>query len=151
MQKNYYEEVVRTIDKDTGEVVEIQQTVKRKVEKDKFAMMYLKDISGILELNTKGEYKVMLSLVQRSHYNTNEVRIMKDVKLEIAEEVGLSYDSVRKSIINLTRKKIIVRKRDLQNNEVRGVYILNPNYFFKGEDVERSKIIKLVLEYEIKA
>ena len=148
MAKNYYEDVTRTIDKDTGEVVEIQQRVKRRVERDKFAMIYLKDISSILDLGTKGEYKVLLALLPRSNYNTNEVRIMKDVKTDIAKETNLSLNSVNKAVKNLNSKEIIIRKKH-EGEEIRGVYILNPTYFFKGEDMERAKVFKMVLEYEI--
>lgn len=149
MGKNLFEEVKRTIDKDSGETVDIQYTFKKKVDRDKFAMMYLKDISGILKLETKAEYKTLISLVHRSSYNTNEVRTMIDVKQEIAKEGEISIDSVEKAIISLAKKNILIRKMS-ENKPVRGVYILNPSYFFKGEDLERAKVIQVVLEYVIR-
>lgn len=149
MGKNLFEEVTRSIDKDSGETVNIQHTIKKKVDRDKFAMVYLKDIGSILKLETKAEYKTLISLVYRASYNTNEVRAMLDVKQEISKECEISIDSVEKAIITLAKKNILVKKVS-NGKPIRGVYILNPNYFFKGEDLERAKVVQIVLEYIIR-
>ena len=148
--KTVFEEVTRTIDKNSGEVFDIQHKTIKKLERDKFAMVYLKDISGIIGLNSKGEFKTLLALVARIAYDTNEVRIMLDVKEQIAKETELSLNSIDKAVVNLTAKKILLRKMSSLGKEMRGVYILNPKYFFKGEDLERAKIIQIVLQYELK-
>mgnify|MGYP003376405234 CR=1 FL=1 len=148
MAKNVFETITTKIDKDGGEVLDIERVVKRKVDRDKFAMMYLKDISSILELDTKAEYKTLISLVYRASYNTNEVRVMLDVKKEISAETKISIDSVEKAIITLGRKGILIRKTH-EGKDIRGVYILNPNFFFKGEEMERAKVITMVLQYVI--
>lgn len=145
--KNYFESVETTIDEE-GNVKELKKTVRRKVERDKFAMMYLKDISKLFEISTKGEYRVLIALVKRSSYNTNEVRVAKDVKEEIAEETGLAYSTVHQSVAKLSKSEIIIRKKK-DGKEVRGVYILSPKYFFKGEEMERARVVKLVMEYSI--
>lgn len=147
MTKHYYEESERVITED-GEVKSITIKTRKRVQKDKFVMMYLEDLSGVLDLNTKGDYKVLLSLVSRAGYNTNEVRIQKDVKTEIAEETGLAYSSVNKAVVSLTRKKLIIRKV-FQGKTIRGIYTLNPKYFFKGSDIERNNVLQAVIEYEL--
>lgn len=147
MSQNYYQESERIISED-GEQLSLTIKTRKKVHKDKFAMMYLEDLSGILDLNTKGEYKVLISLVQRAGYNTNEVRIHKDVKTEISEEIGLKFSSVNRAVVSLTKKGLIIRKI-FQGKAIRGIYILNPKYFFKGSDIERFNVLQTVIEYQI--
>lgn len=147
-QKVIYEEITTNVDINSGQVIDIQHKVTKKLERDKFAMIYLKDISGIIGLNSKGEFRTLLALVARAAYNTNEIRVALDVKTDIAKETELSINSVDKAVVSLTTKKVLLRKK-LNGKELRGVYILNPKYFFKGEDIERAKIIQIVFQYEL--
>ena len=75
-------------------------------------------------------------------YNTNEVILIKSKKEEIAKKTGLSYNSVHNTISRLCKKGILLRR-------AQSLYILNPKFAFKGEEVQRAKKLKLVLEYQL--
>lgn len=140
--KNYYEEVTQTLDKETGELESVQRTVKRKVARDQFVMFFFKDIQGLIDLSSKAEFKVLLSICEMVGYNTNEVILIKSKKEEMAKKTGLSYNSVHNTISRLCKKGILLR-------QAQSLYILNPKFAFKGEEIQRAKCLKLVLEYQI--
>lgn len=140
--KNYYEEVVQTIDTETGEVEVVERKVKRKVSREKFIMMFLSDIQGIIGLTSKSEFQVLLAITELVSFNTNEVILIKPVKMIIAEKTKLKYDSVKNTISRLHKKEILIRKAS-------STYVLNPKYFFKGEDTARSSVLKWTIEYVI--
>lgn len=142
LTKNYYEQITEQIDKETGEVEIIERTVKRKVSKDKFIMLFLKDIRGIIDLSSKAEFKVLLAICEIVKYNSNEVILIKPVKEKIAEMSSVSYGSVQNAISKLRAKDILIRSAS-------STYILNPKYFFKGEDREKANVIKLTFEYQL--
>lgn len=148
MGKNYYEETNTTITND-GEVIEVNRKVKKKIDRDKFIMLYLKDMSSVIDLNSKGEFKVLLSIAKISGYNDNEIRLGKDVKMKIAQDTGLAYNYVHNTINRLSKKHMIMKKKAIDGSNVRGVYILNPKYFFKGDDISRASLLRMVLEYHI--
>jgi len=141
--KNYYEEVTQTIDKETGELESVQRTVKRKVSRDQFVMFFFKDIQGLIDLSSKAEFKVLLSICEMVGYNTNEVILIKSKKEDITKQTGLSYNSVHNTISRLCKKGILLRR-------AQALYILNPKFAFKGEEIQRAKKLKLILEYQLK-
>jgi hypothetical protein len=139
--KNYYEHITEVVNED-GEMEMLSRVVKRKVSRDKFIMLYLKDIRGILGLSSKAEFKVLLAICEISGYNTNEVILIKPIKEKIATITDLSYGGVSNAISNLRKKDILIRSAS-------STYVLNPKYFFKGEDRERANVIRLTYEYQI--
>ena len=46
--------------------------------------------------------------------------------------------------ITLSKKRMIIK-----DTKHRGVYFLNPEYFFKGSISDRTKVIKNIIEYQI--
>jgi hypothetical protein len=139
--KNYYEQITEVVNED-GEIEMLSRVVKRKVSRDKFIMLYLKDIRGILGLSSKAEFKVLLSICEMVGYNTNEIILIKPIKEKIAAATDLSYGGVSNAISNLRKKDVLIRSAS-------STYVLNPKYFFKGEDRERANVVKLTYEYQI--
>jgi len=139
--KNYYEQITEVVNED-GEMEVLSRVVKRKVSRDKFILMYLKDIRGILGLSSKAEFKVLLAICELVRYNTNEVILIKPIKEKIADMSDLSYGGVQNAISQLRKKDVLIRSAS-------STYILNPKYFFKGEDKERTNVIKLTYEYQL--
>jgi len=142
--KNYYEEVTQTIDKETGELETVRRTVKRKVSRDQFVMFFFRDIQGLIDLSSRAEFKVLLSICEMVGYNTNEVILIKSKKEEIVKKTGLSYSSVHNTISRLCKKKVLLR-------QAQALYILNPKFAFKGEEIHRAKKLQLVLEYQLES
>ena len=140
--KTYYEEIIQTVDKETGEIEVIEKKARRKVSRDKFIMMFLEDIQGVINLTSRAEFKVLIVICELVNYNTNEVILIKRIKEDIAKKISMSPASVANTIVRLAKKKILIKTSS-------SLYVLNPKYFFKGEEIERGKVLKLVLEYEL--
>lgn len=142
MAKKYYESIERKVDHLSGEVIESKSIVKRRVEANKFIKVYLEDLSAVLGLTSQTEFKVLYKLWELSEWGTNEVLIYKEVKEKMGEEVGKSSSGISNSIASLTKKGLL-------KNVARMKYILNPLLFFKGDDIQKGKVLKVYLEYQI--
>lgn len=138
----YYESLERKLDHLSGEVIESKSIVKRKVEAEKFIKVYLEDLSAVLGLTSQTEFKVLYKLWELSEWGTNEILIYKEVKERIGADVGKSISGISNSIATLTKKGLL-------KNVSRMKYILNPNLFFKGDDIQKGKVLKVYFEYEI--
>ena len=68
--------------------------------------------------------KILFELIKYVNYD-NEIIINKNVKERIAERLNISLSRVNMYISDLTKKNFLIRK-------ARGVYILNPYVFGKG-------------------
>lgn len=112
---------------------------KKVLRDDDFIKVYLKDISGIIKLNNSVDFRVLLALWEISEYNTNEVILIKSKKAEIAKKLNVKLQTINDSLSRLKKKEIIISKE-------RSVYILNPLYFFKGDEMQRD-VIQLNINY----
>lgn len=131
------------VNETTGQVIEtIETEVVKVVTQDAFMQVYLEDNSGLFNIKNNSELQVLLQLWKRSVFDTNEVIIVKQIKIEIANAIGTKLQNVNNTISSLKKKKLLISK-------ARGVYFLNPKYFFKGYKENRPKVIKLVQKYII--
>ena len=74
----------------------------------------------------------------------NMITINKKLMCEIEKQTNLNTQSVRNIIVGLKKKELIISDKDC-----RGVYYLNPKYFFKGNSNERLKCYTRTIEYQI--
>lgn len=132
-----------TIDYESGEITHEDRLIQRRVSADRFIMVYLDDMASILGLSKGAEYKVLMWLWERSEFDTNKIVVVKAVKKEMEQELGIAYRTIVNSITSLTRKNLLL-------NPDRSVYYLNPKFFFKGSDIARRKQIRVLLEYDLK-
>lgn len=130
------------IDHDTGEVTHEDRLVQRRVSSERFIMVYLDDMASILGLSKGAEYKVLMWLWERSEFDTNKIIIVKAVKKEMENDLGIAFRTIVNSISSLTKKKLLLTTD-------RSVYYLNPKYFFKGSDLARRKQIRVLIEYNL--
>lgn len=137
-----YEEVTQVLDNTTGEVLEERKMYKRQVEKEKFMLVYLESISGILRISSPIEYKVLLALWEMSEFETNRVILVKPIKESIAEKLNYGFKTVENAISRLAKKELLIKKGA-------GIYFLNPKYFFKGSEIARSNAIKVIFEFSL--
>ena len=138
----FYEEVEQIVDHKTGEITEEKRVYKRQVEKEKFMMVYLESLSGILRINSPIEYKVLLALWEMSEFETNRVILVKPIKESLARKLNYGFKTVENSISRLAKKDLLVKKGA-------GIYFLNPKYFFKGSEIARSNAIKVIFDFSI--
>jgi len=137
------QKVETVINEKTGEIIEKLETeISRVSTSDSFIQMYLDDMSGILNIKNYSEFQVLAQLWKRSKFDTNEVILVKKNKEEIAEIIGTTLQNVNNTLSQLKRKKLLI-------NKDRGVYYLNPKFFFKGYMQNRPTAMKVILQYEI--
>ncbi len=142
MKSNKVFEQTDTVLDEHGTIKESRKRIIRHVKSDSFVKVYLEDLSALLGIKQILHYKVLLCISKRVEYDTNKIIILKGVKVEIANEIGYNPKSVDNAISYLTSKGMLIRTE-------RSSYILNPQLFFKGEEIKRSNIIKLILEYRL--
>lgn len=138
------------VDSETGELLteNVEHTFIKSIKPEDFMQVYLKDISGLMEIENISELKVLVHLWKESSFNSqgetkgNQIFLVKSVKEEISQKCGLEYNTVHKAIFSLHKKGILIRKD-------RSLYILNPKFFFKGYSKDRTKTVEILLKYRI--
>lgn len=126
------------MDNHTGELLEYKQT--KKLSLEEFIMVFFSSYPELFKL--KGlQLKVLMCCWKHSTYNkenTTEGNIVHNnasFKLHCREEgLTLSDASIDNNISALC-------KAGLLNKRCRGEYLLNPDYFFKGNLSQRTKIM----------
>jgi hypothetical protein len=134
------------LSKETG-VIEGDKLIMKTVPADRFIRIYLEDIGGLLKL-TDGEIKILQCIWQICEFNTGKVVLVSSVKKDIEEILekngsGIKVRSIGNIISSLTKKNILIPVP-----ERTATYLLNPQYFWKGEELERGKVFRLILEYK---
>ena len=137
-----YEEISKVVNHETGLVTEEKVVFKRQVEKERFMLVYLESISGILEINSPIEFKVLLALWEMSEFETNRVILVKPIKQDIAVKLKYGFKTVENAISRLSKKGLLVKKGA-------GIYFLNPKYFFKGSEIARANAIKIIFDFSL--
>ena len=123
-EKITYLEKERKIDYETGEIKEEKTAKTIKIPKeDNYIKLYIKTI-GLLHNLPNSADKILFELLKYVNYD-NEIIINKSVKQNIARRLGLSLSRINMYITDLHKQKFLIRKN-------RGVYILNPYIFGKG-------------------
>jgi len=130
------------IDKETGEQTTVKQEFTKIVERDHFIQAYIDGMRGILKIESKTDIRVLVALWLRAEYNTNRVVLIKQVKEEIAEELGYkNYRVIDNSISRL-------KKLDILHKKGTSYYYIDPNLFFYGSSKARTEMVEIV--YKIK-
>lgn len=143
------------IDKETGEVLDSQiisnkqLNLTRKVKDyNEFIMVYLKDISSFLKIDNATQIKVLALIWRDISYNNpelnegNTMAILKDDKERWANEIGCNTRTIDNALSALVKKQILL-------SVCKGKYKLNPKYYFKGSNSDRTKILNINVKYEI--
>ena len=144
--KNKYSETVvnNYIDSDTGELLNFDVEVKTHkivVEgKDQFAFMYSSIIGALNGLNGS-DIKLLMFCSLNCTYNSNIIALNSHFLELISSQSGVSVGSLKNSLTSLHKKNILIKLGG-------ATYRVNPRYFWKGENTERTKTMKFILEVE---
>lgn len=125
----------------TGELTTKRWITKTQVKRQDFVLMYTQDMAKLKGL-TNAEYRILIVLNKYIEYNTNAFYLNKLRREELANETGAKYNTVNQSISRLIKRNLLHK---LSNN----TYQMNPQLFFKGEEIERSKLLELTIQYQI--
>jgi len=142
MSKKYIKQTEERTNYLTGEVTERVRHLVETTTAEKFIKVYLNFISG--ELNLKDYEKAfILEIFPRVNYETNKVTLLLDDKTEIANKLKRSVSHINNMITSLKKSNVLVQVS-------RGKYMLNPEYFFRGDEIQRGNIINIFKQYIIK-
>lgn len=127
-----------TIDGATGEVQQISKTQQYQVEAEPpFVKLYINDIIRLKDL-PPATSSVLHSILGYMTYN-NEIVLVAIIKRRMCEALGITMNTLNKSIDNLHKCGILIRVEP-------GLYVVDPELFGKGswKDI---KNIRLQIDY----
>ncbi len=132
-----------------GEIITAEQTIVKKVNAEEFCQVYLKDSEDFSNL-TGSEYRVLIQCWLFSNYYKDEKTDMIGnmityngfFKEQVIQRTGLKEGTIKNAISSLVKKGMLIKDKS------KGVYYLNPKYFFKGKLGDRTKLIKRTIEYQ---
>ena len=128
-------------------VIDGDKIIVKRVSSDKFIRVYLEDIAGLIRLSD-GEMKLLQAIWEISEYNTNKVVLSSAVKKDIEEKMLANGKAIKVRSMNNIISKLSKRRILIPIPDRTAMYILNPKYFWKGEEIERGKTFKITLQYE---
>lgn len=132
-----------------GELISAEQTIVKKVNAEEFCQIYLRDSEDFSTL-TGSEYRVLVQCWLFSTYYKDEKTDMPGnmityngvFKDQVMNRTGLKEGTIKNSLSSLVKKEMLIKDKN------KGVYYLNPKYFFKGKLGDRTKLVKRVIEYQ---
>lgn len=125
MKRKLIERVEKKMDFESGEVLEMSSFEEYYLDKEpEFVKLYLDDIVKLKDLPGTS-HSVLLCILRYMNYD-NEVTLISHIKDKIAQKVGIA----RTTVDNVIKK---LKKANLLLPVNRGVFLVNPRYFGKGE------------------
>lgn len=137
---SFSKETTHVVDREDGEILRTEIITRKRVTADKFVQLYLDDFGALMGIEGEGEYRLILWCAKNMNYDTNEVIIVNALKKRIASECNLSPYTINNAVSALVSKNLLLRKET-------SIYMLNPNYFFKGKIDDRAALIRTVEYY----
>ena len=119
------------IDRETGEVIMVDQITKRVYGSRQFWKVYLMDFLTILGIIDNKQLDVFIHIV--SHTNPSTNTFIGTYK-EIAESCNVSEPTIAKIMRKLQENKFIAKR-------LKGVWYVNPNVLMKGNDTKRQILL----------
>ena len=132
------------VDTETGEVVGSMNVQKHRlvIEKQQFIFLYKKILKAMVSLS-ENEIKVFIALsfdVDISSYTFRSDRKLAD---DIGKTLRIAPKTVFNCISALNKQGLIVRDTKYTN-----LYRIHPDYGWRGEQSNRSKVLQIVLEQQ---
>lgn len=135
---------------DSGELISAEQTIIKKVNAEEFVQLYLRDNEEYYNLS-KAESNILgICWLMSAYYKDesldlpgNKITFDKVFKDVVERRTGLKSSTVYNTMASLVRKKMLLKRKG-----EKGIYYLNPKYFFKGSLTDRTKAVKRIIEYQ---
>ena len=138
MAKYCQSKEIHYMDHETGEYITstVERTYSYKLKTDEeFTMIYYNHvINALTNIKSKKSSDLLFCLVSCADYNTGEVTISAHLRLEICKRIGIDTKNFSRHINELKKNKLIVGGN--------GSYVINPNFFWKGDAKSRADKIK---------
>lgn len=121
----------RLQDMDTGEVMEVDQITKRALGQKQFWKIYLMDFLQVLGGFEYKQLDVLIYILEHTEAATNT---FIGTYRNLAEKVGVSYDTVSRTITLLLGKGFL---KKIQT----GVYQVSPTIIMKGSEHKKQLLL----------
>ena len=119
------------IDKETGEVIWVDQITKRTYGTKNFWKCYLMDFLTVLGIMDNKQLDVFIYIVENTNQATN---MFIGTYTKISKDVGVCRQTIATIMKKLQENNFI---RKVQN----GVWLVNPNILMKGNDTKRQILL----------
>lgn len=119
------------VDKDTGEIIQVDQITKRVYGTKRFWKVYLMDFLNILGIMDNKQLDVFIYIAENTNQTNN---LFIGSYRTIADDVKVSLSTVTRIMKKLQENDFI---KKVQN----GVYQVNPNIMMKGNDSKRQILL----------
>lgn len=126
------------VDKDTGELITVDQIVKRVHGTKQFWKVYLLDFLTVLGIFDSKQVDIFVYIVEHTNPATNQ---FIGTYKKIAEDVHCCEATIAKIMKKLQQNRFIFK---VQN----GVWLVNPDILMKGNDSKRQMLLTYVQDYE---
>lgn len=120
------------VDQDTGEVMLVDQIIKRVYGTKQFWKVYLTDFLSILGIIDSKQLDVFIYIVEHTSQSDNLFIGTYD---EISKATNASQPTIAKIMKKLQEHNFIKHKQ-------KSVYIVNPNILMKGNDNKRQILLQ---------
>ena len=127
----------RLQDLDTGEVMEVDQITKRALGQKQFWKIYLMDFLQVLGGFEYKQLDVLIYILEHTEASNNT---FLGTYRNIAEKVGVSYDTVSRTITLLLNKGFLKKVQT-------GVYQVSPTIIMKGSEHKKQLLLNY-FDYE---
>lgn len=121
----------RLIDQDTGELIEVEQITKRTYGQKAFWKLYLMDFLQILGGFEYKQLDVLIFILENAEAANNT---FIGTYRSLEKSVGVSYDTVRRTMTLLQRKNFMKRVSN-------GVYQISPRIMMKGDEFKKQLLL----------
>lgn len=119
------------IDRETGEVIWVDQITKRTYGTKNFWKCYLMDFLTVLGIIDSRQLDIFIYIVENTNQSTN---MFVGTYKKISKDTGCSSTTIARIMKKLQENNFI---KKVQN----GVWLVNPNILMKGNDTKRQILL----------
>lgn len=123
------------IDKETGEIIEVDQITKRAYGQKNFWKLYLSDFLPVLGIVENKQVDILIYILENTQPSTN---MFIGTYKTIRENTKASETTIAKVMKKLQEQKFL---KKIQN----GLWQVSPNIMMKGNENKKVIIVKLFL------
>lgn len=133
MRKTYVQDEL--VEKSTGEISKTTKYIDVYLATpDEFCIIYFSFAKRLLKMKSVVDMRVLFKLCMIAEFDTTRILMPAPIREEVAKELNLSLSHIANVLSRLQTQGFIYGGR--------GVYELNPFYFWRGKHATRAKLMK---------
>lgn len=139
----YTENIREKLDKDAGKLY-FPENANYYFEK-KFIKLYQNCLADLMQISGCSRHLLdwLIEIMGEINIVNNNQHTRDNFRIYFKTKSGKEYgdDAVIKAYQLLEKKKFLIKYK-------RGLFVVNPEYFFNGDEGDRKKLIRLTLEFK---